>query len=460
MPLDGQGPIGQNPGCLELLELSLWKCLLGHDWQERAEAQGRMMRKIDRRRFLAATAGIALASGRARATANDTVVLALMGANNRGAQLASGFARQAGAEIAYVCDCDERAIAKGIAAATSTGGRTPKGVRDFRRALDDTDVDGLICAAPNHWHAAATILACSAGKHVYVEKPASHTPEEGERMIAAARAAHRVVQVGLQRRSGDLYRKVVDRVREGALGRVLFARSTYFADRPSIGRGQRTAVPSWLDYDLWQGPASTQPYQDNVVHYNWHFFWNWGNGELGNNGVHTIDICRWALDVEFPSRVTAAGAKLRYDDDQQTPDTCTVSFDCDGRTIVWEGISWSQSSESQIGIELRGENCMLKVDDGGYTIYDAQRKVVEQDKLGRGDDEHLADFLAAIRNGSRPSADIEVGHKSTMFCHLGNIAYRTGQSLEIDPANGHIRGSAAAQALWARDYRPGWMPGV
>ena len=424
------------------------------------------MSNIDRRTFLAgATAAtVALASRRhsRAAAANDKVVLALMGANNRGSQLATAFARQSGAEIAYVCDCDERAIEKGIAAAASNGGPKPKGIKDFRRALDDPAVDGLICAAPNHWHAAATILACAAGKHVYVEKPVSHTPDEGERMIAAARAANRVVQVGLQRRSGPLYRKVVDRVREGALGQVLYARSTYNANRPSIGHGKRTSVPSWLDYDLWQGPAPARPYQDNVVHYNWHFFWNWGNGEIGNNGVHTIDICRWALGVDYPSRVTAAGAKLRYDDDQETPDTCTASFDCDGRTMVWEGISWSraQASKSSIGVELRGEKGTLFVDDGGYTIYDGQGKVVEQDKLGRGDDEHLADFLAAVRNGSRPNADIEDGHKSTMFCHLGNIAYRTGQALDIDPSTGHILNNTAAEALWAREYRQGWMPNL
>jgi predicted dehydrogenase len=422
------------------------------------------MADLNRRIFLAGTtaATIAMASRRvARAAdANDTVVLALMGANNRGSQLANGFAKQAGAEIAYVCDCDERAIDKGIEAVTSNGGRKPKGIKDFRQALDDPAVDALICAAPNHWHATATILACAAGKHVYVEKPASNTADEGERMIAAARGASRVVQVGLQRRSGPLYRKMMERIGDGAIGRVLFARSTYNADRPSIGHGKQSSIPSWLDYDLWQGPAPVRPFQDNVVHYNWHFFWHWGNGELGNNGVHTIDICRWALGVDYPSKVTASGSKLRYDDDQETPDTCTVTFDCDGRTMVWEGVSWSRGqSKSQIGIELRGENGTLYIDDDGYTIHDPQLKLVERETGARGDAEHLRGFLDAVRDGSRPSADIEDGHKSTMFCHLGNIAYRTGESLDVDPSNGHIADNSAAEALWAREYRQGWMPG-
>jgi predicted dehydrogenase len=426
--------------------------------------QFKKMANLNRRTFLAGAgaATVALASRKvSRAVdANDTVVLALMGANNRGSQLATAFAKQAGAEIAYVCDCDERAIGKGIEAASSHGGRKPKGIKDFRRALDDPAVDGLICAAPNHWHAAATILACAAGKHVYVEKPVSHTPDEGERMIASARRADRIVQVGLQRRSGPLYQKVMERVSEGAIGRVLYARSTYNADRPSIGHGKKSAVPSWLDYELWQGPAPERPYQDNLVHYNWHFFWHWGNGELGNNGVHTIDVCRWALGVDYPSAVTASGSNLRFDDDQETPDTCTVTFDCAGRAMVWEGLSWSrrQAAKSQIGMELRGESGILYVDDDGYVIYDPQGKVIEKDALSRGDDEHLSNFLDAVRHAARPNADIAEGHKSTMFCHLGNIAYRTGQRLEVDPTNGHVADNSAAQALWAREYRRGWIP--
>jgi len=422
------------------------------------------MGALDRRTFLArATAAtVALASGkRSRAAgANDTVVLALMGGNNRGPQLVNGFAKQKGVEIAYVCDCDERALAKGIEAVTSNGGRKPKGVKDFRKALDDPAIDGLICAAPNHWHAAATILACAAGKHVYVEKPASQTAAEGERMIAAARAAKRVVQVGLQRRSGPLYRKVIERIREGAIGRALYASSTYNANRPTIGHGKQTNAPAWLDYDLWQGPALARPYQDNLIHYNWHFFWHWGNGELGNNGIHTIDICRWALGVDYPSKVTAAGSKLRYDDDQETPDTCTATFDCDGRTLVWEGISWSRRNnrKSQIGITVRGENGEIYVDDDGYEMYDPEGKTVESDKLSRGDAEHLQNFLDAIRDGATLNADIEEGHRTTMFCHLGNIAYRTGQPLSVDSSTGHVRNNPAAEALWTREYRDGWMP--
>jgi predicted dehydrogenase len=383
-----------------------------------------------------------------------------MGANSRGSQLAQEFAEQSNIRIAYVCDPDERAIQKGIAAATSKGAPAPKGVRDFREALDDAAVDALVCAAPNHWHAPATMLACAAGKHVYVEKPASHSPEEGELMIAAARSAGRVVQVGMQRRSGSLYKQAVEKVRGGAIGEPLFAKSWYHTPRPSIGRGKPADPPAWLDYDLWQGAAPDTPFRDNVVHYNWHFFWQWGDGELGNNGVHTLDICRWALGVDFPTRVTAAGARLRYDDDQQTPDTTTAIFECGDKLITWENVSWLRPYQtgSSIGMEFRGTQGTMVLDDGGYTIYDPERKVVEKYQGSRGDAEHLADFLDAVRDGHSTNAGIEEGHKSALFCHLGNIAYRTSTSIQVDPANGHIRDNADAQALWSREYRPGWMP--
>lgn len=385
-----------------------------------------------------------------------------MGANSRGSQLAEQFAKQAGCRIAYVCDPDERAIAKGIAAATSQGAAKPEGIRDFRQELDDPAVDALICAAPNHWHAPATILACQAGKHVYVEKPCSHTAAEGELMIAAARKANRVVQVGMQRRSGPLYREAIEKVRGGAIGTPLHAKSWYHTPRPSIGRGQQSAPPAWLDYALWQGPSPERPFQDNMLHYNWHFFWQWGNGELGNNGVHTIDICRMALGVDLPTRVTSAGGRLRYDDDQETPDTSTAIFECGDKQITWEQISWLRPIESAsvFGIEIRGTDGAMCLNDEGAIITDLERKVVDEFKGGRGDAEHLRDFLDAVRDGHRTAADIEEGHKSALFCHLGNIAYRTGQSVDVDASSGRLMNNPTAEKLWSCEYRKGWEPSV
>jgi predicted dehydrogenase len=424
------------------------------------------MTELNRRHFLAGTAAatVALAThrtSRAAASPNEKVVFAIMGANNRGSQLATTLAKLPNAEIAYICDCEENAIAKGIAAATSNGGPAPKGIKDFRKALDDKHVDALICAAPNHWHAAATLTGLAAGKHVYCEKPASHTAEEGERMIEAAKKSDRVLQIGLQRRSNPLYHKVIDKVREGAIGKVLYAKSTYYNNRPSIGHGKETAPPASLDYDLWQGPVTAEPYRDNVIPYNWHLFWHWGNSEVGNNGVHTIDICRWALGVDYPTKVTASGSKLRYDDDQQTPDTCNIIADFDGRTLVWEGLAWSPAYKplSGINIELRGDAGAIFFEDSGFRLFNADRKLVVEDKHGsHGWNEHLTNFIEAVRNGAKLNCPIEEGHKSSMLAHLGNIAYRTGQPLEVDPSNGHIKNSPAADKLWACEYRKGWFP--
>lgn len=419
---------------------------------------------VHRRSFLIGSlaGGLALAARRtARANeANRTVVLALMGANDRGSQLAERFAKRSDVRIAYVCDPDERAVAKGIGVVKSQSAPVPTGVKDFRRALDDPAVDGLICAAPNHWHAAATVAACGAGKHVYVEKPCSHTPEEGELMIAAAEKSGKAVQVGMQRRSGPLYHEVVERIRGGAIGDVLYGKAWYYRVRPSLGQGKEMAPPSWLDYSLWQGPAPERPYRDNILHYNWHFFWHWGNAELGNNGVHTLDICRWAMGVDFPSRVTVSGTRARYDDDQQTPDTTVATYDCDGRMIVWEAVSWSSpySAAGSVGIEFRGSEGAMFIDDVGYTVFDLKGKQIERKEASRGDDEHVANFLDAVRDGAPTNANIVEGHKSAMFCHLGNIAYRTGQSLEVDSSSGKITNNPAADDYWGREYRPGWSP--
>lgn len=419
---------------------------------------------LSRRTFLLSSASgavAALTARRASAGANSTVVLALMGANDRGSQLATAIAKLPGVEFAYVCDPDERAIGKGIAAATSSGGRRPQGIKDFRKALDDHSVDALVCAAPNHWHAPATIIACGAGKHVYVEKPCSHTPDEGERMIAAAHNSSRVVQVGTQRRSGPLYREAMARIRQGEIGDVLLAKCWYFGERPTIGHGKSMNPPAWLDYDLWQGPAQAQPYRDNLIHYNWHFFWHWGNGEIGNNGVHTIDLCRWALGVDFPTRVTATGGRFRFQDDQETPDTCSAIWECGGKILSWEGVSWSRSLApvQSVGIELRGSSGTMKIDDFGCNTFDHAGKLIGKAEGSRGDAEHLQNFLDAVRgNSSDVNATVEEGHKSALMCHLANISYRTGRSLEIDPTNGHLRDSKIAAEHWQRPYRSGWLP--
>jgi predicted dehydrogenase len=400
---------------------------------------------------------------RAADSPNEAVVLAVIGVNGRGRALAESFATIGGARVATICDVDERAVARTIEHLNGKQDLAPKGEGDLRRVLDDKSIDGIVVATPDHWHGPATIMACGAGKHVYVEKPCCHNPREGELMIAAARKNQRVVQVGMQRRSMPVIREVIQRVHSGDIGNVVFARGWYNANRKPIGHGKPAAVPSWLNYDLWQGPAPERPYQDNLIHYNWHWFWNWGTGELGNNGIHSLDICRLGLKVDYPTRVTAGGGKYFFHDDQETPDTQVVTWDYGDKAITWEGRNWHHHGfeGSTFGIAFYGDKGSLVTDGHEYKVYDdAGKQLAKENKGAQSHDPHLRDFLSCVRSGERPWGDIEEGHKSTLLCLLGNIAYRTGHTLDCDPTNGHIRNDEAAMALWGREYRAGWEPQV
>lgn len=433
----------------------------------------------DRRLFLKSGAALVAANslawktGQRDASAQDAdpigdspgerVVMGIMGVNGRGSAIARGMMAAGNTEIAYVCDVDTRAAGRVSDLVGEVQKRTPKIAGDFRRILDDASVDVLVVAAPNHWHAPATILGCAAGKHVYVEKPCSHTPEEGEMAVAAARKHNRIVQMGTQRRSWPGISEAIQKIHDGEIGKVHYARTWYNNRRPSIGFGKPAEVPEWLDWRLWQGPAPDRPFKDNVVHYNWHWHWHWGNGELGNNGVHAIDVARWGLDVTYPIRVTAGGGKYRHDDDQETPDTMMVTFDFpEKKSITWEGLSWSPLGphDSGFGMTFHGTEGSIVMRASGYVVYDMKGKEISTGTGAAGDRDHFNDFLDAVRTGRLPNADIELAHQSTLLCHLGNIAYRTNHVLNTDPANGHIQDDPAAEALWGREYAPGWEPQV
>lgn len=396
-------------------------------------------------------------------SAGETITMAVMGVNGRGTALARGFAGQPNCEVAYVCDVDERAIAKAVGAVEGKQSRKPTGVGDFRKALEDESLDALVIAAPDHWHAPATILGCKAGKHVYVEKPCSHNPREGELMVEAARRYKRTVTMGTQRRSWPGIIEGIEKVRRGEIGNVHFSRAWYNNRRGSIGNGKKTDVPGWLNWELWQGPAPRIEFRNNIVHYNWHWFWQWGTGELGNNGVHALDLSRWGLGVDYPTRVASSGGRWRWDDDQQTPDTHIVSYDFPGeKTICWEGLSWSPRGfeGSMFGASFHGDQGTLVIDGAGYKIYDMHNKLVSETGGSGSDAVHQADFLSCIKSGQAPHAEIEIGHKTTLLCHLGNIAQRTGTTLHCDETNGHVENNAAAMELWSREYEKGWEPVV
>lgn len=425
---------------------------------------------LDRREFLnrslaaGMVAGCMTYAGYERkshaASPNEKLRVGVMGLG-RGKSLVDTFSQNAGAEVAYLCEVDTRRFAPSLSVIEKNGGKAPQQVADVRKILDDPKIDALVIAAPDHWHAPATIMAVNAGKHVYCEKPASHNAQEGEWMVAAARKHNRTVQLGTQRRSMPAYIAGIKRLHEGAIGKPLLARAYYFNNREATGKVVPAAVPEWLDYDLWQGPAPEREYRDNVVHYKWHWNWHWGTAELGNNGVHMIDICRWGLGVDYAEHISTGGGRYRYEDDQQTPDTTVTTFDFGDRTICWEQRSFYKPIDNEIKYEAAfyGENGTLTLTQTNFKIYDRNGKVLEDEKFTAGDMPHIENFLSCIRDGKRPAADIEEGHKSTLLCHLGNIAYRTGQSITPD-ATTHKPTNAEAAKLWGREYRAGWEPKV
>jgi predicted dehydrogenase len=392
--------------------------------------------------------------------ANERVTLGIMGVNGRGQALAQGFAELADAQIKYVCDVDSRVIPKVADRVASKQGKAPEAIGEFRRILDDKGVDGLIVATPDHWHALATILACQAGKDVYVEKPCSHNVAEGRRMIEAARHYNRVVQVGTQRRSSPFFQEVVASLQAGKIGKVHMAKAINSQRRNNIGHRADAPVPPGVDYDLWLGPAPLHAFNPNRFHYNWHWFWDYGTGDLGNDGVHHVDVARWGLGMTAPATVSSGGGKLAFDDDQETPDTQLATYQAGDTLLVYEMRLWSPYGEHGFdnGNVFYGENGYMVLGDDGYKLYDKGDKLVETSRKprGRGENEHQANFVACIKSRSRPNCDIEEGHRSALLCHLGNIAQRVGRTIRFDAQGESIPGDAEAGRLLARTYREPW----
>lgn len=423
-----------------------------------------------RRQFLSSTAAAfaaAAASGpklhaQAAAGANAKLRVGVMGLS-RGIAHVRGFAACPNVEIAYVCDVDERRVAKAIEATKDIGQElVPRGVGDFREILDDKSVDILSVATPNFWHAPATILGCAAGKHVYVEKPGSQNPHESQLMVEAAAKAGRHVQMGNQRRSSARMIEAIQRLREGAIGEVRYARCWYTNAREGIGKGTPAEVPAWLDYDLWQGPAPRRPYKDNLIHYNWHWHWHWGNGELGNNGIHALDLARWGLGVDYPERTAYLGGRYHFDDDQETPDTGVATFHFNKtKGATWEASSCHpRKAESLPFVSFYGDGGTLEVQSNcGYRLVDQSGMAIEKQSGDLDERLHFQNLCEVIRGDAKAlTAPIADGQISTMLCHLGNIAYRTGTEVRFDAASKKIADNEAAMALWKRDYEPGWEP--
>jgi predicted dehydrogenase len=363
-------------------------------------------------------------------------------------------------EVAYLAEVDPVRLERGVKTVSDKQDTTCVGVRDFRKILEDETVDAVFIAAPNFWHTPMSLLVMQAGKHVYVEKPGSQNPREAEMIVEAAKKHGRLVQMGNQRRTW--MREAIAALHGGAIGKVRYGRAFYYNARGPIGQGAQKA-PGDLDLDLWQGPVPDEREIQPYVHYDWHWLWHWGNGELGNNGIHTLDILRWGLQVDYPQRVTYNGGRYWHDDKQETPDTGTAVYDF-GKV----GMEWTHSSchprpaEKPLGeCVFYGEGGTFALNGSNWTTFDSKGvKTGEGKGAGGGDAAHIGNFLDAIRGKAQLHSAIDEGQKSTMLCHLGNIAYRTNTVVRCDPATGKLLDNPEGEKLWQRTYRKGWEPKV
>ena len=423
-----------------------------------------------RRTFLKTAAGALAPAFLSGAKPNERFNVAMMGFRGRGRQLLYGFAELPEVRVKTICDVDQRLFDEAAAAVDERQHHRPGIETDFRRLLDDRDIDAVVMGTPTHWHAIPTILACQAGKHVYVEKPAGHNIAEGRAMLAAARKYKRVVQVGIQSRSGSNYEEACDYIRSGALGKVVFAKGWESARQKGIGYPPDEPVPNGVDYDMWLGPAPKRPFNRNRFHSNWRWFFDYGTGDLGNDGVHRVDYARRGLAAGFesmgktlpgwPTAVSASGGKFFFDDAQQWPDTLVVTWDYPGATLMYEMRNWQPArmdGEAE-GAAVYGENGYVVIGNGSWRAYDERNKVVASGESPKADDDdrHKRDMLTAIRDGRRTACDIEIGHVASGLIHLGNIAWRTDRKLHFDAKTETFGEDAEANRLLARNYREPW----
>jgi predicted dehydrogenase len=420
----------------------------------------------------AAVIGVSAKSYTGIPGANDRVNCAVIGLHGRAYAHLESIHANRNALVSHVCDVDSRELDKFAEAVKGKFGRSPVREKDFRKVLESPDVDAVTIATPEHWHAPMAIMALQAGKHVYVEKPCSHNPHEGELLVQAQKKYGKLVQLGTQQRSSPHTIAIVKKIHQGLIGKPYFGKAWYCNTRKSIGNGNHVPVPGYLDWDLWQGPAPRRPYRDNVHPYNWHWFWDWGTGETLNNGTHEVDVCRWALGVDFPDRVTASGGRYHFKDDWEFYDTLVTSYEYDGRMITWEGMS-CQGKEyygRSRGSTIHGTDGTVLIDRDGYQVFSLDDKKIDEYAVGRTStsqdlisadsmtDDHFRNFFDAIREGQQLRAPIGEGNKSVTILQLSNIAWKVGRSLNLNKDNGHVVGDPGAMQLWQREYEKGWEP--
>lgn len=433
-----------------------------------------MMIEPVRRTFLkrtgigaAVAASWALSPAALRAAgANERFQVGVMGPGGMGSSHLRELVRRPDVRVACVCDVDDQRREAAAALVRDQTGQEVRAVKDVRQMLDDRHLDAVFIATPDHWHAPATILACDAGKHVYVEKPCAHNVREGRLMVDAARRNQRVVQVGTQSRSTDHVMQAMQALREGVIGDVLVAKAWNSQRRGNIGRQPASEPPAHLDFDLWLGPSPSRPYQSNLLHSSWRWFRDFGVGDIGNDGVHDIDIARWGLGVStHPSSVAALGGKYFFDDDQQWPDTQYVVYEYApddrherSRQLIFEQRIWSpyvQEGHENGNAFYGTKGMMILGKKDGWQVFGERNAKGPSMQGAFSLPQHHDDFFQAIREGRLPHADIEIGHLTATLCHLGNIATDVGRVVRFDPQNEQILDDQEAAAKIRRQYRDG-----
>lgn len=425
------------------------------------------MTRISRRTMIQGAAALAAFSILPnRASANERIQVGIIGCRNRGPQVAASMLRSGQFDVPVICDCDDAMVEKArVDQKSAFDAAPPKAVKDFRQVLENPALDAVVVAAPDHWHALMTLMALEAGKHVYVEKPASFNIADGKAMVAAqAKHADRVVQVGTQQRSGQHFLDAKAFIDAGDLGKVAFCRGSFISERHQVPIIPDSTPPGSLDYNMWCGPAPMPPYNEALLHYNWHFRYDYGTGDMGNWGAHWLDVMRWLLSLDLPTSVSGYGGQYVVHDAKEFPDTQTIMYEFPELTMLWEMRHWSRympGGGRGNCCEIDGDKGSMVIDRGGWTFYPRDTKA-EAQKFEKSELEvpHAESFARAVRGEAPTTAPIVEGHKSAILCHLGNITARLNRSVQFDPTGETIVGDAEAIGLMDRPYRAPWARDV
>ncbi len=416
-----------------------------------------------RRNFLKSAGAVSAAISTPRlisANPNEKISVACIGVRGRGNSVMHSFAKEPDCAITHICDVRSDVRDQRGKEMKERSGLAPKLVRDYRELLDDPSIDAFMVATPDHWHAMLTIEGCRAGKDVYVEKPASHNILEGKVAVAMARKHQRMVQMGTQIRSAPFLREARDYVQSGALGKVISGKAWETARNRPVHLAQDSQAPANLDYELWLGPAPDREYNSSIVGGAWRWLFDYGTGDLGNDGVHRIDYCRYVMGLEgMPQTISCSGGKFFFEDDQEWPDTMFVNYDYPDKILQYEMRLWSKPRlfGQGEGAAIYGENGWVLLNNTSWKAYDAGGKVVKQGSSDVGQQAHVRNFLDAVRSRKQESLNQEIasGHVSTAMCHAGNIAWRTGKKLRFD-AKTETFDDAEANQFVGREHRPGF----